>query len=387
LNFELVSILIFVAFLLAIIYKDRGSIEFKFGLIIRRSTRGKRVIYDLAWRYWRQLKTIGTLAVIVASLASIYATYILFHSTYNILIKKMKESTLRVVLPSVEGVRLPGFILGVPFWYWIISVFIVLTAHEPLHALMARVEKVEIKSFGLLIFFILPGAFVEPNERQLKRLKTMGKLRVFAAGSFGNLLIALITFLLILVFGEFISLFIEPTGVNYESLIPGSNAEKVNLEGVIIKINDEEVKTTEDLARIMQNFTPGEKINVTTTKSVYEIETIKDEETGKALIGISMPYVEYKYKWFLSKYGRVSRSGLSILQWIGGLFYWIFILNLGVGIFNLFPLKPLDGGLMMEAVFEHFFNKKGRYISNAISILTLGLVIFNIFGPGIMKFF
>ena len=386
-NFELISALIFVIILSAIIYKDRRNIEFKTGLIIRRSTRGKRLLYEFAWKYEKQLRIIGTIAVIVALVASLYATYLLLHSTYNILIKKTKESTLRVVLPSVEGVKFPGFILGVPFWYWIISVFIVLAAHEPMHALIARAERVEVKSFGLLVFLILPGAFVEPNERQLKRLETMGKLRVFAAGSFGNLLIALFIFLLLLAFSHILTAIIEPVGVGYESLIPGSNAEKVNLEGTIIKINDEEVKTTEDLARIMQNVTPGEKVNVATTKSTYEIETIKDEETGRALIGIRMPYVEYKYKWFLSNYGSVSKSALSVFQWTEGLLYWIFILNLGVGVFNLFPLKPLDGGLMMEAVCEHYFNKKGKQISNIVSVLILILVIFNIFGPSIMKWF
>ena len=384
-NYELISVAIFAIFLSIIIYIDRKNIEFKSGLIIRRSTRGKKLLYQFAARFERQLKVIGTIGIAVSVLASAYAMYLLFHSTYNILIKKTKESALRVVLPSVEGVKLPGFILGVPFWYWIISVFIVMLAHEPMHAFLARAEKVEVKSFGVLLFFVLPGAFVEPNEKQLQRQKTISKLRIFAAGSFGNLIVALLVFLLILGFNKTISLFIEPIGVNYESLIPGSNAVKAGLEGTIIKINEQQVKTTDDLARIMQDIQPGDKVIVTTTKSTYEIETIKDEETGKALIGIRMPYVEYKYKWIFEN--KVSKSTLYIFQWFEGLLYWIFVLNLGVGVFNLFPLKPLDGGLMMEAVCEHYFNKKGKYISNIISLLILALVVFNIFGPGIMKLF
>ncbi|MEM5803773.1 MAG: site-2 protease family protein [Candidatus Aenigmatarchaeota archaeon] len=384
-NYELISVLVFGIILAIIIYKDRKNIEFKTGLIIRRSTKGKKLLYSFAAKHEKTLKIIGTIGIVISVLASLYGMYLLLHSTYNIIIKKTKESTLRVVLPSVEGVKLPGFILGVPFWYWIISVFVVMAIHEPMHALMARTEKVDVKSFGLLLFFVLPGAFVEPNESQLKRQKTLSKLRIFAAGSFGNIIMAGLIFLLILGFNKLLTLFIEPIGVNYESLIEGSYAEKVGLQGTIIKINDIEIKTINDLSTALEGVKPGEKVIVTTTKSKFEIQTIEDN--GRTLIGIKNPYVEYKYVGIFSKYGQVSAATLSVFQWIEGLFYWIFILNLGVGVFNLFPLKPLDGGLMLEAICEKVFNQKGKYISNAISILVLILVLFNIFGPNIIKMF
>lgn len=386
-NYELISVLVFALILSIIIYRDRKNIEFKSGLIIRRSTKGKKWLYEFSARHEKTLKIIGTIAVITSILASFYAMYLLFHSTYNIIIKKTKESTLRVVLPSVEGVKMPGFILGVPFWYWIISIFVVMAVHEPMHALIARAEKIDVKSFGVLLFFILPGAFVEPDEKQLKRSKTLSKLRVFAGGSFGNIIIAALIFLLILGLTKVLSMVINPIGVNYESLIEGSYAEKIGLEGRITKINNIEIKTIDDLTKAMENVKPGDKILVTTSKSVYEIEAIKDEETERTLIGIKNPYVEYEYTGFLSKYGQVSKTTLSVFQWLEGLLYWIFVLNLGVGVFNLFPLKPLDGGLITEAVCEYFFKRKGKYISNAISIFVLILVIFNIFGPGIMKLF
>ncbi|MEM5799659.1 MAG: site-2 protease family protein [Candidatus Aenigmatarchaeota archaeon] len=386
-NYELISVLVFLIILAITIYRDKKNIEFKSGLIIRRSTRGKKLLYSFAAKYERALKIIGTIGIIASVLASLYGMYLLFHSTYNIIIKKTKESTLRIVLPSVEGVKLPGFILGVPFWYWIISVFVVMAIHEPMHALMARAEKIEVKSFGLLLFFVLPGAFVEPNERQLKRHKTLGKLRVFAAGSFGNIIMAVLVFLLIFGFNKILALVIEPTGINYESLIQGSYAEKVGLTGTIVRINDKEIKTIDDLSEVINKIKPGENVIVQTTKSTFEIQTIKEEETGRTLIGIKNPYIEYKYAGLFSKYGQVSKNVLIAFQWIEGLFYWIFILNLGVGVFNLFPLKPLDGGLITEAICEYFLNKKGIKLSNFISIIVLILIVFNIFGAEIMKIF
>jgi len=387
LNLELISVIAFALILAIIIYRDRKNIEFKSGLIIRRSKKGKKLLYSFAAKHEKALKIIGTAGVILSLLASTYGMYLLFQSTYKIITKKTKESTLRVVLPSVEGVKLPGFVLGVPFWYWIISVFIVMSIHEPMHALMARAEKVGVKSFGLLLFFIIPGAFVEPDERQLKRQRPLSKLRIFAAGSFGNMLVAGITFLLILGFSKMLALFIEPVGVNYQSLIEGSYAEKVGLEGTIIKVNDIEIKTIDDLSKAMEGVNPRDKVIVTTTKSTFEIQAIKDEETGRTLLGIKNPFVEYKYAGVFAKYGRVSDSALYAFQWIEGLFYWVFILNLGVGIFNLFPLKPLDGGLMLEVLCDKFFSSKGKLVSNAISLIVFVLIIFNIFGAGIMRIF
>ena len=39
--------------------------------------------------------------------------------------------------------------------------------HEFSHGILARVENVKINSIGLLLFAIIPGAFVEPDEEKL----------------------------------------------------------------------------------------------------------------------------------------------------------------------------------------------------------------------------
>ncbi|MEM0473393.1 MAG: site-2 protease family protein [Candidatus Aenigmatarchaeota archaeon] len=377
-NIEIITVLAFLFVMSIVIYRDRKNFEFKSGLILRRSTKGKEFIYRFAEKNEKALKIIGTVGIVIGILASFYGSYLLFKSTFDIFSTKTKESTLRLVLPSVEGVNMPGFVLGVPFWYWIIAVFVVMFIHEPMHAFLARAEKIDVKSFGLLLFIILPGAFVEPNERQLKRKPLLSKLRVFAAGSFGNILAAGIMILLIIGFNKIVSVFISPAGIGFESLIAGSYAEDAELNGLIVKINGIDVKTLGDLSDAMKDVKPGDEIQVTTTKGTYNIKTISDPENEqRALIGIQKPYVEY-----MSISNKpVSKSTISVIEWFDGLFAWIFILNLGVGVFNLFPLKPLDGGLMMEAIAQHFFKDKGKTIANYISIFFLLLILFNLFGP------
>jgi Zn-dependent protease len=58
--------------------------------------------------------------------------------------------------------------------------------------------------------------------------------------------------------------------------------------------------------------------------------------------------------------------------------FWIFALNLGIGLFNLLPLKPLDGGLIFEEISNKIFKDKGRIVATIVSILTLSLLLTNL---------
>lgn len=387
-NFEIVSILIFLAIIGILIYRDRKKIQFNKGLFIRRSNTGRKFIYSFAKRHEKKLRLLGNIGIIVTIIASLYGMYLILESTYNILSKPAETvRPLRLVLPSVSNVKLPGFVLGVPFWYWIISVFIVMVIHEPMHAFMARIEKVRIKSFGVLLFIVLPGAFVDPDEKQLMKLSTVKKLRIFSAGSFGNLLAAGLMILLLLGYNFVIEKTMTPIGVGFESLIPDSGAQQVGLKGRIIQINSNQVKDLEDFTKAMSTVKPNDTVTVKTTVETYNIKTISDPENAtRPLIGISGSYVAFAYSGVLASLGQVSDSMISVLAWVSGLFTWVLILNLGVGIFNLFPLKPLDGGLMTEAIATHFFKENnGKIITNTISFFMLILILFNLFGPSLMK--
>ncbi|MFB6217413.1 MAG: site-2 protease family protein, partial [Candidatus Aenigmatarchaeota archaeon] len=54
---------------------------------------------------------------------------------------------------------------------------------------------------------------------------------------------------------------------------------------------------------------------------------------------------------------------------------WIFILNVGIGLMNLLPLKPLDGGLMVEAVTERYSPGRKEDIVRGLSSLTFALLV------------
>lgn len=282
---------------------------------------------------------------------------------------------------------MPGFILGVPFWYWILGVFIVLLSHEPMHALLARAEKIKLKSFGLLLFFVLPGAFVEPDEREIKKLSTLKKLRIYAAGSFGNLIAAGVFLFLIISCNFLINSLMSTEGVVFSKTIENTGASEVGLIGTIIEINDKPVKSLTDFSKIMESVKPGDTIKIKTTQGYFNLKTTSNpQDSTKPFIGISNPMSLFVYKGILESLGVVPENILYIISWFLGLFEWVAVLNLGIGTFNLFPIKPLDGGLMLEEVIKHSYKgKKVNYIVNGISLFTLSLVLINLFGPSIIN--
>ena len=61
------------------------------------------------------------------------------------------------------------------------------------------------------------------------------------------------------------------------------------------------------------------------------------------------------------------------------LFQWIFMLNLGIGLFNLLPLKPLDGGYMLEILLSYKLSENVyKPIVNALSVVMAVIIVFSI---------
>ena len=384
-NLEIASLIVFFSIMAILIYKDRKHIEFKYGLVTRRTKRGRRFIYRVAKKYRRELRVLGNIGVIIGIIVSAYTFYSLAKSSYTIFFKP-KEATqsLALVFPSVPGVKFPSFVIGVPAWFWIIGVFTVLIAHEPMHGLLARAEKVRIKSLGLLLLFVLPGAFVEPDEKQLKKLSMIKKLRIYAGGSLGNFLLGGFLFLIIsyLIYPTFFRGCVAYGYLNYTEFNRSEPfpAQRINLTGPILAIDGQRVEGIESMKEIMSDKKPNQTIIVETTKGIYNLTLTEDPKNKtRGYMGIFV----MDYKVLKSEYRKKSFSSSFIMQ-TTELLAWIVALNIGIGAANLLPIKPLDGGLMFEEITKRFFKKKSKKIVEAVSVLTLGLILIALFGPSIV---
>lgn len=392
-DLETISAITFIAIVIILAILDRKNIEFKYGAIMRRTKKGKKWLYDTARKHYKLILKLTTIGVIVGFITSIVTFFILSFYLYNMftnLERAIEQGpTARLILPQVGRVRYPSFILGVPFWFWLIGIFVVVSVHEPFHALAARLKNVAIKSLGLAMLLVFPIAFVEPNENQIKKLKPLSKMRIYSAGSFANLLTALVAVLIALGLGLLTNNIFTSVGVKFASTLPNTPAQQANLQGTIISISGKTVNDLDNFIKIMDEIKPNETIEIKTTFTTYNLTTTSNpQNSSKAFIGVGGLENDYIFGGALKALGKPSDSFLSAYFWILSLFIWLFIINLGVGSLNLLPIRFLDGGYLYETILQRYFNKK--IVDNIITILSIVsvfLIFMSLFGPDILKLF
>ena len=74
--------------------------------------------------------------------------------------------------------------------------------------------------------------------------------------------------------------------------------------------------------------------------------------------------------------------------WLNRFIMWLFIINIGVGLFNLLPLGIVDGGRMfyLAALFFVKDDKLAKKLWTAASLIVLLLILINIY-PYFVKLF
>lgn len=373
-NFELASFAVFVLILAALLYMDRKKIRLQGIMIIRKTERGKDFIDSVAKRYKRMWDALSVLGIGISIIALFAGSFFLMSNSLGILKGDIKEG-VRLVLPwpSSQAEFQPG-LLFLPWYLWIIAILSVVVPHEGFHGIMCRTEKIRIKTIGWFFLLFIPGAFVEPDDSQLKKSSRRAKLKVYSAGSFANFIMAFVFSLLGFVI---LSVFYSPGGIVPSSAVAGYPAAEANVSGAIVSVNGFPVRSHEDLSAILEKIQPGTLIALKTTADEYNITTVKHPELDKSFIGVSGPF---------STYNEVSESYSSssnILNFLRELFMWITILNFGIGLVNMLPIKPLDGGLVFEEIAGKFL-KDSRFAVNFVSTTMILILLFNLVGPAIL---
>jgi len=272
------------------------------------------------------------------------------------------------LLPSIKdgspGFGFIGYNIFIPLWYGIISMIVLLVSHEAAHGVLARVHDIKIKSTGLLTLGILPiGAFVEPDEEEMKKRKSIDRMHVYVMGSSANFMIAVIT-TIILIFAA--GTVYVSNGIIILDVMNNTPSYGVLEKGMIVySINGKILNET--LLNISSNIHPYENITLETNKGNFTLTAIKDPENEtKGFIGIN--YAPNKKNRFEGVFADVLYFVLEALVWIS-------ILNLVVGLTNLMPIIPFDGGKMIEELISIFSIDKTIIEKIIFAILALGLML------------
>ncbi len=361
-------VLFFYASVFLLVYKNKDKFDFQARFIaLYRTNIGLKVMDKLAKKHSTLIKRLSLLAVFIGYLGMLVISFVLVKGVYDFLYHPELPSPIQPVLP---GVSIPGTQFKLPFWSGIISLFLVIVIHEFSHGVVARAFKIPVKSSGFVLFGPIPGAFVEPNEESLKKKPLRVQNSVFAAGPFSNILSALIVAgLFAALINPLTNAYFQPVGVSFTEVVKGSPAEKAGLKtGVVYTfVNGEEVRSVEDFLKALKDLKPGEEVVISNDEESVTITSgAHPQNKSSGYLGVKV----------VSKLSNESSPLFTPLLTLISFLNVFVTLSLGLGLANLLPLGPVDGGRMFQlACWKLLGKEKGDAVWARTALIVLLVLV------------
>jgi membrane-associated protease RseP (regulator of RpoE activity) len=412
------SILIFIAIILIyagivfLLYKKgvlkKHNISFYGPALMWRTEKGIQFLKNRAKheRFW---KIYGNTSIIFCFITMVLMTALMVMTAWLVFgftpaqRNALPGPEVALVLPGINPI-LPLEYLG----YVLLGLVIAIMVHEFSHGILALVDKLKVKSLGILYLIVPIGAFCEPDDEDVKKARILSRMRIYAAGPAANFVVVLIS---ILLFSFVFMSAVQPVneGVIVFTVDAESPASQIGLQtGVTItKVNDTVIHTGGEYFNTWNNTNANQTINITYMKSgtLYTTQVLLDDKyveyakrttiyvnnesyKGKGYLGVqsllrdsvvSDHLAILKNPFFDFPRGLLTFYSLPLLGYFAGynpivapftdsyviagplgvlptpLFwiiinaiYWIFWLNLAVSLFNVLPMVPLDGGFLFN---------------------------------------
>ncbi|NOZ77173.1 MAG: metalloprotease [Euryarchaeota archaeon] len=336
-------------------------------ILLLRTQNGRELISRIA-RYGRFWRAFGNLGVVLG----VFLMFLMMASfVYSIYVTYFQGVSIITAKPVIPGVT-------IPLWYGIIGLVTVLVVHEFSHGIMARSEGISLKSLGAVFLSVFPvGAFVEPDEEEMKKSSRLARLRVYSAGSFANIILALVagTALLVYVFYVF-----DPGAVQVGRVVEGSPAHGVLQEGMVIEsIGGRTIGSMQDFQEAAADILPGEELVIGTDRGYLTLRPVPSEDDPeRGFVGIQ---VHPRIRDTVSRY-----LGLAAPLVIFYSLYWISFLNQGIGLINLAPLHigiaATDGHHILRELLARFLDEGlADRLSFIVSFSMVFLLLYSISAP------
>ncbi len=324
------------------------------------------IILMLILLIWPEAGTIWSI-IVGGFIGMLVIAGTLLKSLFDVLLGTSTQA-VQLVLPIKHEA-----VFYVPFTYWIVSIFLILLVHEFAHGIISRYYKIKVKSTGLafvgLIIPIIPAAFVEPKEKQLTSRSAKQQLAVYGAGAFSNIIFSFIFLaLFIIISGPVMSGAIDYDGVKLTDYYVSDNysgsveASGVPLNTTITSVNGVVIDTFGEFRMVLDNITVNQSVEIIADNVSYNVVMLSHpEQADKPYYGGFFAQ-DYSYnKEFISRVGEIPTKFLFWLigtpgQW--GLLWWLVILNMGIGLFNLVPMGPIDGGKMLYIALKRYMREE-----------------------------
>ena len=379
-------ILIFYLFIILFIVLHRKKIDVQGKIIfLYRTKLGIAWMdkYSTKYREWVILS--GYIGIGVGFIGMLFISFFLIKNIYDLIMVPQAASGVSLVLP---GINVPG--LGIlPFWHWLVAIFVIAVVHEFSHGIVARAHNVEVKNTGVVFFGPIIGAFVEPNEKKMGKEKDTVQYSILAAGAFSNIILAMVAFLLLtFVLNPIQAEITETKGFTFESYYNMSYpfaVAGIAVGTVITGIDGKQTTNFQEFSEGLVNKKPGDSVVVEAGGKTYTLTLAANpEQPEKGFLGIMGIKNEVVAK-------PAFQAGIGIVGYyavdVGATFLrWLFLLSFGIGLFNLLPLPIVDGGRMVQT-FMHKLkgaeNGEKRY--RQIGMFFLLLLVVSLVLPYLLK--
>jgi membrane-associated protease RseP (regulator of RpoE activity) len=333
-------------------------------ILLFKTERGKGFI-DRVARFKRFWKVFGSAGIVFGILGMVLVVITLLLAAYSTYIGRKPIEGATFVIPGVT----------IPFWYGIIALISVLVVHEFAHGILARREGVSIKSMGAILVTIIPiGAFVEPDEEELEAKERGPRMRVYSAGPFANLVVAVFALVLIIAFSGFL---FNASIVEINGVVEDSPAFGVLEEGMVLEeINGKAIKSAEDFVQATKDLKPDSEVNIKTDRGAFTITSIeRANNPDRGYIGIFV----------------TSPFNGAAQEYIYGILYWIFLLNQGIGLINMAPLHlgiaATDGHHVLKDILSKIGIKDTEKATMAVSKTVTFVLVLVLVGPLFSSYF
>ncbi|CAK8694143.1 unnamed protein product [Clavelina lepadiformis] len=138
--------------------------------------------------------------VLMSMVAMVSSVALLCHNLFSsfrdlpFFTKRPSPETTQVLTVIVPGINLPISDIG----YLVVAVMVSGILHEAGHAVAATREGVHVNGFGVFLFILYPGAYVDLNTDDISRASPQKQLRIYCAGVWHNFIICLLACAIIL---------------------------------------------------------------------------------------------------------------------------------------------------------------------------------------------
>ncbi|MDE1848597.1 MAG: site-2 protease family protein [Nanoarchaeota archaeon] len=219
LAYDLTFLSVFIVLVVTFIYLKKKNLKREGILLLYKTKWGIDLIHRTGSKYKRTIRVLSYISVFIGYLLAIGAVYLVGRIVWLYVfqpafVRAVGIPPITPLFPYIDklapSLHLPPFY----FTYWVIIIAVIAIFHEFAHGIFAARNKVKIKSTGFGFFpFFLPiflAAFVELDEKRMARKKIFDQLAVLSAGTFANLITAILSFGILL---GFFALAFAPGGV------------------------------------------------------------------------------------------------------------------------------------------------------------------------------